>query len=399
MSSPEAVAVFAALDEGGAKARFVGGCVRDAVLERPIRDIDLATDAPPERVVELLEAARIKVIPTGIAHGTVTAVVEEKPVEITTLRRDVETYGRHAKVEFTDDWIEDASRRDFTINALSLDPDGTLHDPFDGLKDLSAHHVRFVGGAMARISEDVLRLLRYFRFFAHYGRPPADLEALAACREMAPRLSQLSAERVRAELLKILEAPTAADVMGLMHAEGIFEHFLPEATNFYRLSRLIELETTLELNDPIRRLAAVLMLDETDLDALSKRLRLSNVQGDRLTAIVEHCPVIKPTLGEAERDALLYRIGVPTFFDGALVCWAGADIDDGWKTLVAACRNWHSKKFPLRGDDVMALGAASGPSVGVLFRAVEEWWIDGGFRADREACMERLKVLIKQSRG
>lgn len=397
MSSAEVTAVIEALDEGGAKVRFVGGCVRDAVLERPIRDIDLATNAPPERVVELLGAAKIKVVPTGIAHGTVTAVVDGRPVEITTLRRDVETYGRHAKVEFTDDWAEDASRRDFTINALSLDPDGTIHDPFDGLGDLSARNVRFVGGARARINEDVLRLLRYFRFFAHYGRPPADEEALAACREMAPMLLQLSAERVRAELIKLLEAPTAAEVIRLMYDEGVLGHILPEAMNFDRLSRLIELEKNLNLNDPIRRLASVMELDTIDLDALSQRLRLSNVQGDRLTAMAEHQSAIVPTLGEAERDALIYRIGTSIFLDVALVGWAGDDMDKGWDNLVDACNNWLPKEFPLRGDDVMALGALSGPDIGILLRAVEEWWVDGGFQANRASCIERLTALIGKS--
>jgi poly(A) polymerase len=394
MSSVEITAVIEALDDGGAKARFVGGCVRDAVLERQIRDIDLATDAPPERVIELLEAAKIKAVPTGIAHGTVTAVVGGRPFEITTLRRDVETNGRHAKVEFTDDWTEDASRRDLTINALSLDPDGTLHDPFDGLEDLLAHNVRFVGGARARINEDVLRLLRYFRFFAHYGRPPADEEALAACSEMAPMLLQLSAERVRAELLKIFEAPAAADVMRLMSDEGILGHILPEAIKFDRLSRLIELEEKLKLNDPIRRLASVMDLDKLDLDALSQRLRLSNVQGNRLTAMAEHRPAIVPTLGKAERDALIYRIDASTFLDAALVGWAGASVDGEWAALVDACNNWLPKKFPLGGEDVISLGAPSGPDVGILLRSVEEWWVAGEFQANRASCIERLKEVV-----
>ena len=394
MSSVEVTAVIEALDDGGAKARFVGGCVRDAVLNRPIRDIDLATNAPPERVVELLEAAKIKVVLTGIAHGTVTAVVGGRPFEITTLRRDVETYGRHAKVEFTDDWTEDASRRDLTINAISLDPDGTIYDPFNGLDDLSAHNVRFVGGARERINEDVLRLLRYFRFFAHYGRPPVDEEALAACREMAPMLSQLSAERVRAELLKLLEASTAAEVMRLMYDEGVLGHMLPDAMNFDRLSRLIELEINLNLNDPIRRLASVMDLGKLDLDALSERLRLSNVQGERLAAMVEHRSAIAPTLGEAGRNALIYRIGASTFLDVALVGWAGASVEGEWAALVDACNNWLPKKFPLGGDDVTALGAPSGPDVGILLQAVEEWWIDGGFQANRESCIERLKEVV-----
>ena len=396
MSSPEALSVLEILTEGGAEVRFVGGCVRDAVLGRQIRDIDLATGAPPDRVVGLLDASQIKVILTGIAHGTVTAVVGGKPVEITTLRRDIETNGRHAKVEFTDDWTVDASRRDFTINAISLEPNGILHDPFGGLDDLSAHRVRFVGMAKARIGEDVLRLLRYFRFFAHYGQPPADEEALAACREMAPLLSQLSAERVRTELLKMLEARTAGDVMRLMRDEGILDHFLPEAAKFDRLSRLVDLETTQEIIDPLRRLAAVLALDSMDLGAFAARLRLSKVQGDRLKTIAENGSLVQPTLNDAERAALLYRVGAREFSDAALIGWAGADFDDGWSALVADSDNWQPKILPVGGDDVMARGVRNGPKVGGVLRTVEDWWIDGGFSADRESCLRQLEKLVDQ---
>ena len=396
MSSLEATSVFDILSEGGAEVRFVGGCVRDAVLGRAIRDIDIATGAPPERVVELLEAAKIKVIPTGIAHGTLTAVVDRKPVEITTLRRDVETDGRHANVEFTDSWTEDASRRDFTINAISLERDGTLHDPFGGLEDLTEQRVRFVGTAKARIREDVLRLLRYFRIFAHYGQPPADEEALSACRELAPLLPQLSAERVRTELLKTLEAQTAGDVMRLMRDQGILDHFLPEAVNIDRLSQLVELEATRQVNDPLRRLAAMLVLNDADLAALSARLRLSNAQSDRLAAIAANGTVIVPALSEAVRDALLYRVGVPAFRDAALIGWADASTDDGWAALIAACDDWQAKKFPLHGTDVMALGVPSGPKIGAVLQALEDWWIEGGFRADRASCLRQLKEFVGQ---
>ncbi|MFP5513038.1 MAG: CCA tRNA nucleotidyltransferase, partial [Alphaproteobacteria bacterium] len=262
MTAPESRAVFAALDAGGADARFVGGCVRDAWLGRPVKDIDVATHAPPERVMELLEAAGIRVIPTGIDHGTVTALCGGKPYEITTLRRDVETDGRHARVEFTDDWMEDAARRDLTMNALSCTPDGAMFDPFGGLADLAAGRVRFVGEARRRIEEDVLRLLRFFRFHAHYGRGDPDAEALAACRELAPRLPTLSGERVRGELFRLLTAPCAAAVWRLMMGQGIMVHLLPEAMDADRLDRLIAVERDLGITpDPTRRLAAVLDSD------------------------------------------------------------------------------------------------------------------------------------------
>ena len=197
MQAPATRAVLVALTADGSDVRFVGGCVRDAVLRRPIRDIDIATHDPPERVMALLDAAGIKAVPTGIVHGTVTAVLGKAHFEITTLRRDVETYGRHARVEFTNDWTADAARRDFTINALFCRPDGLIFDPFDGLADLGAGRVRFVGNAMQRIDEDVLRLLRFFRFFAHYGRPPADIEALAACRRRRPNCLSVRRAAVR----------------------------------------------------------------------------------------------------------------------------------------------------------------------------------------------------------
>ena len=396
MLKREATTVLKALGDGGAEARFVGGCVRDALLDRSIRDIDIATVALPERVVALLEAAGIKVIPTGIAHGTLTAVTDGKPVEITTLRRDVETFGRHARVEFTDDWVEDASRRDFTINSISLEPDGTLHDPFGGLEDLFACRVRFVGSAKKRISEDVLRLLRYFRFFAHYGTPPADEEALVACREMAPMLQQLSAERVSAELFKMLEANSAGEVLRLMFNEAILLQVLPEAENFNRLKRIIELETELQLNDPLRRLAALVTLNKKDIVALSRRLNFSKIQSSRLAAMAENVLKLMPSLEKSEVDALIYRKGVSTIYDVALIGWAGSDMKDNWAPLLASCDNWRPKMFPLRGEDVLELGIPAGSKVSALLSAVEEWWIADGLRASRKACMCKLKVLIEE---
>ncbi|MEE8534186.1 MAG: CCA tRNA nucleotidyltransferase, partial [Alphaproteobacteria bacterium] len=228
MKAPATRAVVDALTADSAEVRFVGGCVRDAVAGRKVTDVDIATPDPPETVTRLLEAAGIRVVPTGIAHGTVTAVIRHRHFEITTLRRDVETYGRRAKVAFTDDWTADAARRDFTINALFCDPDGTLYDPFGGIDDLDAGRVRFVGDAVKRIKEDVLRLLRFFRFYAHYGRPPPDAEALAACRAMARALPGLSGERVSAELLRLLAAPDPAAVLALMIEAEVLAFVLPE---------------------------------------------------------------------------------------------------------------------------------------------------------------------------
>ncbi len=227
MRAPETRAVIAALTAEGAEVRFVGGCVRDALAERRVQDIDIATQLPPEAVMRLLDAAGIKAVPTGIQHGTVTAVSGGKPFEITTLRVDVETYGRKAKVAFTDDWTADAARRDFTFNALSCAPDGTLYDPFDGEADLMAGRVRFVGEARARIVEDYLRLLRFFRFQAHFAKQPPDPQALEIAAELAPRLDRLSGERIRGELLRLLQAPDPLPVVEILIARRILRAVVP----------------------------------------------------------------------------------------------------------------------------------------------------------------------------
>src|SRR6266478_853367 len=276
MSAPATRAVIAALSAGGAEVRFVGGCVRDSLAGRPVGDIDIATPDEPARVIELLEGAGLKAVPTGIEHGTVTAVAFHRPFEITTLRRDVENYGRRAKVSFTDDWTADAARRDFTFNALSCTPEGRLHDPFGGVADLRTQRVRFVGDATARIREDVLRLLRFFRFYAHYGAPPPDGDALAAARVMAPLLPSLSGERIAAETLKLLAARDPAAVLRLMQGHGVLAHFLPESVHLDRLARLTAIERSLSLKpEPPRRLAAVLE-SEAAARAVAASWHLSN---------------------------------------------------------------------------------------------------------------------------
>jgi poly(A) polymerase len=285
MTAPETSAVIKALTAEGAEVRFVGGCVRDAALGRAVADVDIATRDRPEVVSALLEAARLKVVPTGLKHGTVTAVVKGHHFEITTLRRDVETFGRHARVEFTDDWAADAARRDFTMNAMFLSVDGTLYDPFGGLADLEAGHVRFVGDARQRIEEDVLRLLRFFRFHARYGRGAPDADGLAACRALAHLVPTLSAERVRDETLKLLKAPAPADVLRLMAREDILGRYLAEARNFDRLAALVQLVPEHAAPDALRRLAAVLDADgagargarpSADIRAADRRARAAS---------------------------------------------------------------------------------------------------------------------------
>ncbi len=401
MTAPESRAVFAALDAGGADARFVGGCVRDAWLGRPVKDIDIATHAPPERVMDLLQTAGIRVIPTGIAHGTVTALCGGKPYEITTLRRDVETDGRHARVEFTDDWVEDAARRDLTMNALSCTPDGAMFDPFGGLADLAAGRVRFVGEARRRIEEDVLRLLRFFRFHAHYGRGEPDAEALAACRELAPRLPTLSGERVRGELFRLLTAACAAAVWRLMMGQGIMVHLLPEAMDTDRLDRLVAVERDLGITpDPTRRLAAVLDSDRPGALRAAEALRLSNHERDRLLALVEPPVVLMPS---DDRKALrqgLYRIG-----DGELFCdllLVVAAIHDGPLNLTAlraamsVAGDLPNLRLPIAGRDLLDLGIPRGPAIGEMLKRIEGWWIAEDFQPGREVCLEMARGLTSE---
>lgn len=398
MRAPETMAVMKVLHDGGAAARFVGGCVRDALLGRPIGDIDIATDATPERVMALMHAAGYAVVPTGVAHGTVTAVIGGKSFEITTLRHDVETDGRHATVAFTDDWEADAARRDLTMNALSLETDGVLHDPFGGRVDLEVGRVRFVGDPVQRIAEDVLRLLRFFRFQAHYGRIPPDDAALAACRTMAPMLDSLSAERVRAELMKLLGAPDPAPTLALMRDLGVLAHFLPEASNIDRLARLVRIEAAVAPADPLRRLAALLRADATGMKAVADRLRLSNAERAYLAMTLRLD--LAPPRDSAVHRRYIYRSGVSVFRERVLLGWADAPdpVDAGWRDLFAAADDWQPVVFPLTGEDVLARHVPPGPDVGALLAAVEAWWIAGDFRADRMACLGQLDQEVAARR-
>ncbi len=400
MEAPATRAVIAALTARGAQVRFVGGCVRDALLGRPVTDVDIATPDEPGRVIELLETAGLKAVPTGVDHGTVTAVAFGRPFEITTLRHDVETYGRRARVAFTDDWTADAARRDFTFNAMSCSPEGRIHDPFGGIADLRARRVRFVGRAEDRIREDVLRLLRFFRFYAHYGAPPPDPEALAAARSLAPLLPTLSGERIAAETLKLLAAPDPAPVMGLMREQGVLAHVLPEAQRIDRLARLTAIETALGLPlEPVRRLAAVLEGGPPSARAVALRLRLSNVDRDRLAQALSE-PVPAPAQDGPARRALRYRLPAQAFRDRCLIAWAGDEAADAaaWREL-AAVADWQPPRFPLKARDALALGARPGPALGRLMREMEAWWIAGDFRADREACLGELRARLGKGKS
>ncbi len=395
MTAPETRTVVDGLSAEGAEVRFVGGCVRDSLAGRPVNDIDVATPDPPETVMRLLEAAGLKVVPTGLKHGTVTAVSGGRPFEITTLREDVETFGRHARVAFTDDWTADAARRDFTINALSCRPDGRTFDPFGGMADLKAGRVRFVGDARARIEEDYLRLLRFFRFHAHYGRGEPDPPGLAAAIALAPRLSSLSGERIREELLKLLAAPDPVAVLRIMEDHAILRAVLPRFEDLATLGRLAVLDEERRRPDPLRRLAALLPQSASRAAEVAENLRLSNAQAERLRLLV--APGIRVSIDRSELElrAALYRLGRAAVEDLLLLAWSRAErsgraLLDRAFAVVAA---WRDLDLPVAGRDVLALGVARGPRVGILLTQVEDWWIAADFQPDRKACLARLRVL------
>jgi len=412
MNAPATRSVMAALTAEGGEARFVGGCVRDSVIGRPVRDIDIATHEPPERVMALLKKAGLKAIPTGIEHGTVTAVVGADHFEITTLRTDVETFGRRAEVAFTDDWAEDAARRDLTINALSLTQDGVLHDPFGGLADIEAGRVRFVGDAETRITEDVLRALRFFRFYAYYGRPPIDTEALAAVKKLAPLLPTLSGERIWGELVRLLRAPDPAAVCRLMEAHGVLSPLFPGQPWIARLAALVEVEALRgiagEAADPLRRLAAMVRLDADFARALAARLKLSRKERVRLAAMAAAPDRIAAEAAPADSRRVIYSLGTEIYRDAVLLRWAGerADLGRGAKDgayagLLDQCDSWPPPELPVKGADALRLGLTAGPKVGRALARVEAWWIDQDFVPDRAACLARLKSIVKngENRG
>jgi len=393
MVEPATTAVLGALSAGGAEARFVGGSVRDALLGGPIGDIDIATTAPPERVTELLEKRGIKVVPTGLAHGTVTAIagIPSRHFEITTLRRDVETYGRRARVAFDADWAADAARRDFTINAIFLAPDGTIDDPVGGLADLRAHRIRFVGDPAKRIAEDVLRLLRYYRFEARFGTGGGDPGARAACRAAAHLLPRLSAERVAQELVKLLETTDPIRALHMMREDRVLDVILPEARRIDRLQQIIAIEPN---PDPLRRLAALIEVDAAGADIVAERLRFANSWRDRLHGLAPPW-LLDPRADRAAQRQTLYRLGVERYRDSALlIAAAGGTTRERLTELLTFAQEWVPPVFPLSGRDVTALGIPPGERVGKLLDTLHDWWVAGDFSADRNSCLIRLKEAV-----
>lgn len=392
MTAPETAEVFAALGE----ARFVGGAVRNALLGAAVSDIDIAVPMPPSEVVLRLVAKDIKVVETGMDHGTVTAIVGRHAFEITSLRRDVETDGRRARVVFTDDWAEDASRRDFTINAMYASADGEIYDYATGVEDLIAGRVRFVGDARTRIAEDYLRVLRLFRFHAWYGKGELDPEGLRAAAEARTMLKTLSAERVAKELLRLLEAVNPAPVLRMMAATGILSELLPGALQLSRLERMVEIDgDELPPRDPVRRLAALLPNAAT-ARAAADALKLSNADRNRLEQALDGDAIAAPLAARSAR-ILLYRLGPGRFRDKVWLAWADAPRRGNaiqWRMLLDMADNYQRPRFPISGMDVMQAGVPEGPEVGKVLSKLEDWWVEGDFAADEGALREKMTGVL-----
>jgi poly(A) polymerase len=372
LNDPALIRVWDALPE----ARVVGGAVRDGLSGRPVADIDLATPRPPDHVMAALRQAGLKVVPTGLAHGTVTAVANGRGFEVTTLRRDVETDGRHAVVAFTGDWRLDASRRDFTINAMSMARDGAVFDYFGGTTDLDAGHVRFVGDPATRIAEDYLRILRFFRFYARYARLPPDPATRDALRHGIPGLARLSVERVWMEIRRIFAAPNPDTAIALMRELGVWDTVLPELANTPHLADLPA--------DPVLRLAVMLTGDPL---ALAARLKLSNQDRDRLARLMT-----TPSPGGSDAD--LRRLLAEHHPDDLI----GRTWLDGLPDVRSRLAGMQRPVFPLEGRHVLAIGVPAGPHVGDLLRDVRQWWMDNACTDGQAACLAKLAELVDPSK-
>jgi poly(A) polymerase len=384
--------VFDALERAGGEARVAGGAVRNALMGEAVDEIDIATTLTPEQVMKAGERARLGVHPTGIDHGTITVVVGGKPFEVTTLRVDVETFGRKARVAFTADWQADARRRDFTMNALYCSRDGKICDPTKGYTDILRKRVRFVGSPSERIKEDALRILRFFRFHARYGAGAPDREGLAACVRHKAKLKGLSSERIRQELFKLLQAKRAAGTIKLMTASNVLKILFEPAANLTPLVRMAKIDETHGLEaDALLRLVLV----AKDATGLRERLRLTNTETRRLAAIAHHAGPT-PRLRDRERRVVLYHLGQEAWRDTVRLAWAKSKDPVGskkWRDLLAFADHWLIPRFPLTGKDLLARGIKEGPLLGKELGRLEDWWIASDFTADKEDLLRRLNLV------
>ena len=397
MRSDSIKSLFKALPEDS--LRFVGGCVRNAIWGEDVGDIDLACQLEPQAVVEALTAAGIRHVPTGITHGTVTAVIEGKPYEITSLRRDVETDGRRATVAYTTDWTEDAQRRDLTMNALYADISGQIFDPTgQGLADLKSRKFRFVGDAEQRVQEDYLRILRFFRFLALYGgQEKVDAASLKACREHQAGIKKLSAERVWMELKKLLSANNPVRACHIMLTNGILETVLPEANNVDGLEALLRLEPRENIKpDPLLRIMAMSAREPLQMALLSKRLKMSKSETARLRGWADDDAQLSTDMPERERMAAIYKSGKSVIIDRARLRAAGETDpiqSSRWMSFADFAMRWQPPVFPLTGKDLAKAGVPKGPGMGKALKALEALWIRSGFSTEKPQLLAALKLM------
>ncbi|MGV8839320.1 MAG: CCA tRNA nucleotidyltransferase [Bauldia sp.] len=395
LSDPAVRAVFAAVGAGGDEVRAVGGAVRDTLLGRPVVDVDFATTALPAEVAARGEAAGMRAVPTGIDHGTITLVAGGRPFEVTTLREDVATDGRHAIVRFGRDWTADALRRDFTMNALSITPDGTLHDPSGGYEDILNQRIRFIGDADARIAEDRLRLLRLFRFHAQLGFGAFDPAALSAAIRARAGLRDLAAERIAQEMRKLLVAPHAVPVVEAMQDAGVLTVILGIAYPA-QLRRVAAFETAARLEPRAsRRLAAVGARVSEDVDRMAARLRLSNAEQSAMAVAVDAASRLEAGRAPSELRTAAYRLGAAGIADGlAAAAAAGGREVGSYAAAFDVVRDWPIPQLPVSGGDLIAAGMRPGPAIGAVLRSLEEWWIASGFAPDRSAVVARMQQML-----
>ena len=389
--------VFALLSAAGGEARVAGGAVRNALMGQPVGEVDFATTLTPDAVTAAAGKSGIKAVPTGIEHGTVTLVVEGIAYEVTTLRQDIATDGRHAVVRFGHDWTADAERRDFTMNALSVDAAGTVSDPVGGYPDLVARRVRFIGDADTRIAEDRLRILRFFRFHAVYGNGTPDPEALSAAVRARNGLRELSAERIGQEMRRIVVAPRAVEAAVLMQEVGILPVVLGGIGWLAGFAAAVAFQAAAGAAPAVPvRLAALACRVVEDAARLSARLRLANVERERILAALAAAPLFVPLPGERRARELLYRLGETGYRDGLIHARARDTTSDlaPWLEFYRLPERWTAPSFPLGGSDVIGAGVARGPIVGETLRAVEAWWIAGDFAADEAALRRRLQQIL-----
>ena len=388
LKSGPAARVLELLNADGEEARVVGGAVRNALLGRPIGDIDIATTALPEEVTRRAKAAGIKSVPTGIEHGTVTLVVDAVPFEVTTLREDTETFGRKAKVAFGRDWVRDAERRDFTVNGLSVDAQGCVHDYVGGLDDIAARRVRFIGEPARRIEEDYLRILRFFRIHAAYGAGEPDRASYLACISGQAGLASLSAERIRVEILKLMVADGAVVAVDAMVDGGLLLPIFGGIAYTGPFAKLISIEHALDLvPDPVRRLGALAVAVTEDARRLASRLRLTNAETKALDSM-GHRWWRLGGMDEARAKRRIYRLGEERYRDRLMLAWArsgeGSD-DASWRELASLPAHWTAPKFPLKAADFLARGLAQGPELGQALALAEDAWLAADFPLDRSA--------------